>query len=117
MIGLILISLFFLGIVSLFITNLWSYKSDEEVIIEYFKMKGKEILNIKNSSENQFRDKEKLKKIKAENRIKNLIIVSKSGPLLRNGFYSVTTSEGQKLELLITNSIFFFIKPKIYLDK
>ena len=108
---------FLLALGSFFLANLWSYKSDKELIKEYFEANGKKVSNIKNSSENKFQDKQKLKEIKVKNRIKNSITISKSGSLLRNSFYSVTTLNGEKFELLVTNSLFFFVKPKLYLDE
>jgi hypothetical protein len=117
MLEIIILSSIIFAIGGIFIANLITYKSDKYLITEYFKKRGDKILQIKNSSEYHFKDKERLKEINKNNRITNSIIVAKSGPLLSNSFYSITTSQNEKLELLVVNSLFFFIKPKLYLDK
>ena len=106
-----------LGIVGIFIANLITYKSDEKVITEYFNRRGENVLRIKDSSKKFFKNKDKLKEIQNNNWIKNSIIINSSVHLLRNNFYSITTSKNENIELFITNSIFFFITPKMYLDK
>ena len=102
------------SLATLFILNIVTYKNDKEVIAEYFNNKEETIIDIKKSSEFFFKNKEKLKKIRADNKFKNLIIIAKNGPLIIENFYTVTTSKDELIELYVTNSVMFFLKPRVY---